>query len=152
MDWFTNLKAGDRGKTVGLEFQEGLWAEKLAIIAILATLTIIVVSIVWCVKGGQLQTVFTVMSFVLSGVAGKSLRIVTVRLVRAMGLIIEQLSLLWLHSTSRSRRQIDQVAVYRGHSFVAIVFYFRYFLEYIESLTSNLNPVLDLHSGLRSVC
>lgn len=71
VDWFTEFKASDRGKPVGLEFQEGLWAEKLAIIAILITIAIIVVSIVWAVRGGQLQTVFTVMGFVLSGAAGE---------------------------------------------------------------------------------
>ena len=71
VDWFTRFKADDRGKTVGLEFQEGLWAEKLALIAIAITIAIIIVSIVWVVKGGQLQTVFTVMGFVLSGAAGE---------------------------------------------------------------------------------
>ena len=71
VDWFTEFKASDQGKSVGLEFQEGLWAEKLAIIAILITIAIIIVSIVWVVRGGQLQTVFTVMGFVLSGAAGK---------------------------------------------------------------------------------
>ena len=72
VDWFVEFKAEDRGKTVGLEFQEALWAEKLAIIAILITIAIIIVSIVWCLRGGQLQTVFTVMGFVLTGAAGKS--------------------------------------------------------------------------------
>ena len=72
VDWFTRFKADDRGKTVGLEFQEGLWAEKLALIAILITIAIIVVSIVWVVEGGELQTVFTVMGFVLTGAAGES--------------------------------------------------------------------------------
>ena len=75
VDWFTEFKAGDRGKPVGLEFQEGLWAEKLAIIAILITIAIVIVSIVWVVKGGQLQTVFTVMGFVLSGAAGECFRV-----------------------------------------------------------------------------
>ena len=73
VDWFTEFKAGDRGKPVGLEFQEGLWAEKLAIIAIVLTIAIIIVSIVWVIQGGQLQTVFTVMGFVLSGAAGECL-------------------------------------------------------------------------------
>ena len=72
VDWFVEFKAQDRGKTVGLEFQEALWAEKLAIIAILITIAIVIVSIVWALKGGQLQTVFTVMGFVLTGAAGKS--------------------------------------------------------------------------------
>ena len=72
VDWFVEFKAEDRGKTVGLEFQEALWAEKLAIIAILITIAIIVVSIVWSLRGGELQTVFTVMGFVLTGAAGKS--------------------------------------------------------------------------------
>lgn len=71
VDWFTQFKDNDRGKTVGLEFKEGLWAEKLALIAILITVAIIVVSIVWALRGGQLQTVFTVMGFVLSGAAGR---------------------------------------------------------------------------------
>ena len=56
----------------GLEFKEGLWADKLAAIAIILTIAIIVASAVWCALGGDLQTVFTVMSFVLSGVAGES--------------------------------------------------------------------------------
>ena len=72
VDWFVEFKADDRGKTVGLEFQEALWAEKLAIIAILITIAIIIVSIVWSLRGGELQTVFTVMGFVLTGAAGKS--------------------------------------------------------------------------------
>ena len=70
VDWFTGFKADDRGKTVGLEFKESLWAEKLALIAILITIAIIIVSIVWVVRGGDLQTVFTVMGFVLTGAAG----------------------------------------------------------------------------------
>ena len=75
VDWFTDFKSSDRGKPVGLEFQEGLWAEKLAIIAILITIAIVIVSIVWVVRGGQLQTVFTVMGFVLSGAAGACFRV-----------------------------------------------------------------------------
>ena len=71
VDYFTELKADAHGKEVGLEFQEGLWAEKLAIIAILITVAIVVVSIVWVVRGGDLQTVFTVMGFVLTGAAGE---------------------------------------------------------------------------------
>ena len=71
VDWFVDFKAENPRKTVGLEFQEGLWTEKLAIVAILITLAIIVVSIVWVVRGGDLQTVFTVMSFVLTGAAGE---------------------------------------------------------------------------------
>ncbi len=70
VDWFSRFKADDRGKTVGLEFQEGLWAEKLALIAVLITVAIIVVSVIWVVQGGDLQTVFTVMGFVLTGAAG----------------------------------------------------------------------------------
>ena len=70
VDWFTEFDAGDKRQN-GLEFIEGLWADKLALLAILATIAIVVVSIVWCVLGGNLQTVFTVMSFVLTLVAGK---------------------------------------------------------------------------------
>lgn len=70
VDWFVEFDADD-SRTNGLEFVEGLWAEKLAAIAILATIAIIVVSVVWCVKGGNLQTVFTVMGFVLTGIAGE---------------------------------------------------------------------------------
>ena len=60
---------------------EGLWAEKLAGVAIVATVAIVVTSIVWVVRGGGLQTVFTVMGFVLSGVAGELPLRVRVRLV-----------------------------------------------------------------------
>lgn len=70
VDWFVAFRK-DPDKTYGLEFVEGLWADKLAFIAIVFTIAIIVVSIVWCVMGGVLQTVFTVMGFVLTGVAGK---------------------------------------------------------------------------------
>ena len=87
VDWFTEFKAQDRGKTVGLEFQEALWAEKLAIIAILITIAIVIVSVVWALKGGQLQTVFTVMGFVLTGAAGKSSHQDTVTGYSATGLI-----------------------------------------------------------------
>ena len=71
VDWFTEFKASEPVKPVGLEFQEGLWAEKLAIIAIFLTIAIVVVSIVWVIQGGVLQTVFTVMGFVLTGAAGE---------------------------------------------------------------------------------
>ncbi|KAL8840138.1 MAG: hypothetical protein Q9170_001486 [Blastenia crenularia] len=71
VDWFTHFKDDNPGQTVGLEFVEGLWAEKLVAIALLITVAIIVVSIVWVVKGGNLQTVFTVMGFVLTGAAGE---------------------------------------------------------------------------------
>ena len=70
VDWFVALDEGDQ-RTNGLEFIEGIWAEKLAFIAILASVAIVVVSIVWCVLGGNLQTVFTVMSFVLGLVTGE---------------------------------------------------------------------------------
>ena len=70
VDWFVALDEGDT-RTNGLEFVEGIWADKLAAVAILATIAIVVVCIVWCVLGGDLQTVFTVMSFVLGLVTGK---------------------------------------------------------------------------------
>ena len=71
IDFFTELYESDPDVSVGLEFVEGLWAEKLAFIAVLITIAIVIVSIVWCVLGGELQTVFTVMSFVLTGAAGE---------------------------------------------------------------------------------
>jgi hypothetical protein len=74
VDWFVEFDAND-DRTNGLEFVEGLWANKLAVIAIVFSVAIIVVSIVWCLKGGQLQTVFSVMSFVLSFVAGESFKL-----------------------------------------------------------------------------
>ena len=73
MDWFVDFDSNDQ-RTNGLEFVEGLWADKLAAVAILATIGIIVACIVWCLKGGDLQTVFTVMGFVLTLVAGKLLK------------------------------------------------------------------------------
>lgn len=70
MDWFANFDADDR-RRVGLQFVEGLYADKLAGIGVAATIAIVVVSIVWCVRGGELQTVFTVMGFVLTLVSGR---------------------------------------------------------------------------------
>lgn len=70
VDWFTRFKDDNPDQTVGLEFVEGLWAEKLVAIALLITIAIIMISIVWVIEGGQLQTVFTVMGFVLTGAAG----------------------------------------------------------------------------------
>ena len=72
--WVDRFVAFDEGdtRTNGLEFVEGIWAEKLVVVAILATMAIIVVSVVWCVLGGDLQTVFTVMGFVLGLATGES--------------------------------------------------------------------------------
>ena len=71
VDFFARLRAESVDKTFGLEFVEGLWVEKIAGLAILVTIAIIVASIVWCVEGGDLQTVFTVMSFVLGLATGE---------------------------------------------------------------------------------
>jgi hypothetical protein len=71
VDWFVELDTNDQ-RPNGLEFVEGLWADKLAAVAVTLSVAIIVVSIVWVLKGGSLQTVFTVMSFVLTFVAGES--------------------------------------------------------------------------------
>jgi hypothetical protein len=71
VDWFVEFDRSSPGETKGLEFKEGLWAEKLLIVAVLCTITIITVSVVWCALGGDLQTVFTVMGFVLSLIAGE---------------------------------------------------------------------------------
>ena len=70
VDWFVEFDRDDSRQN-GLEFVEGVWADKLALIAIIATVAMIVVSIVWCVRGGSLQTVFTTMGFVLTGIAGE---------------------------------------------------------------------------------
>jgi len=56
-------------RTYGLEFIEGLWAEKLGLLAVLVNIATIIVSAVWCAYGGVLQTVFTVMSFVITAAA-----------------------------------------------------------------------------------
>lgn len=111
VDWFVRFKAGDGGKTVGLEFKESLWAEKLALIAIIITIAIIVVSIVWCLRGGDLQTVFTVMGFVLSGAAGEYITSMVVEVSEGSGalrLIILQLRLRWLHCTTKSPSRIER--------------------------------------------
>jgi hypothetical protein len=70
VDWFVELDASEERQN-GLEFVEGLWTEKLAIIAVMFSIAIVVVSIVWCLLGGNLQTVFTVMGFVLTLVAAQ---------------------------------------------------------------------------------
>ena len=107
VDWFTEFKADGHGKTVGLEFQEGLWAEKLAIIAILITVAIIVVSVIWAVRGGQLQTVFTVMSFVLTAAAGEVLSMPFMILVLGVRLTRHQLRLHWRLSTIKSHSPVE---------------------------------------------
>ena len=68
VDWFADFDAHDKS-TNGLEFREGLWADKLMLVALACVIAIVVVSIVWCLEGGNLQTVFTVMSFVLTLIA-----------------------------------------------------------------------------------
>ena len=70
VDWFVAFNDGDE-RTNGLEFIESIYAEKLLGVAVVATIAIVVVCIVWSLKGGQLQTVFTVMGFVLTLVAGE---------------------------------------------------------------------------------
>ena len=71
VDFFVQLRS-DPSKTYGLEFVEGLWAEKLALIALIISIGIVVGSIIWVVEGGDLQTVYTVMGFVLTLAAGES--------------------------------------------------------------------------------
>ena len=70
VDWFVEFDASETRQN-GLEFVEGLWAEKLAAIAVVFSIAIVVVSVVWCALGGNLQTVFTVMGFVLTLVAAQ---------------------------------------------------------------------------------
>jgi len=68
IDWFVEFEQNP-DRTYGLEFVEGIWAEKLGILAIAVNIATIAVSIVWVIKGGNLQTVFTVMSFIITAVA-----------------------------------------------------------------------------------
>jgi hypothetical protein len=70
VDWFVDFDANDK-RPNGLEFIEGLWADKLAAVAVIFSVAIVVISVVWVVKGGNLQTVFSVMGFVLTFLAGK---------------------------------------------------------------------------------
>lgn len=70
VDYLTEFDAGDVRQN-GLEFREGLWPQKLGALALLASTGIIVACIIWCALGGNLQTVFTVMGFVLSFVAAE---------------------------------------------------------------------------------
>lgn len=90
-----------------MEFVEGIYAEKLLGIAIVATVAIIVVCIVWCMLGGQLQTVFTVMSFVLSLIAGESSADVAVQ----GSLIVVKLKLPWLRSITSILYQVETACV-----------------------------------------
>lgn len=73
IDWFEEYERDNGGDdtAIGLQFTEGLWADKLAAVAILLTAAIIITSAVWCALGGDLQTVFTVMSFVLGGITAE---------------------------------------------------------------------------------
>lgn len=72
IDWLVQFRdGGDSSKTYGLEFVESLWIEKLAVLSILLTFGLILACILWVTLGGDLGTVFTVMDFVESGIAGK---------------------------------------------------------------------------------
>lgn len=51
VDWFVDFDANDTRQN-GIEFVEGLWAEKLAIIAVMFSIAIVVVSLVWCILVG----------------------------------------------------------------------------------------------------
>jgi len=68
VDWFIEFEQNPE-RTYGLEFVEGIWAEKLGLLAIAINIVLIVASVVWVIRGGNLQTVFTVMSFIITGVA-----------------------------------------------------------------------------------
>lgn len=70
VDYLSNFDANDKRQN-GLEFREGLWPQKLGLVALLLSTGIVVASIVWCALGGNLQTVFTVMGFVLSFAAAE---------------------------------------------------------------------------------
>jgi len=68
VDWFVEFEQNPE-RTYGLEFVEGIWAEKLGLLAIAINIALIVVSIVWVIRGGSLQTVFSVMSFIITAAA-----------------------------------------------------------------------------------
>lgn len=95
-----------------MEFVEGLYAEKLLGISIVASIAIIVVCIVWCVLlGGQLQTVFTVMSFVLSLIAGE---LATVAMGHRM-LTVSELKLPWRRFITRLLYQVETASGVRNY-------------------------------------
>jgi len=48
VDWFAEYDATEAHTSYGLEFKEGLWAEKLAVFAIFVTVAIVAVCAVWC--------------------------------------------------------------------------------------------------------
>lgn len=68
--WFAKM-GSETDRTCGLEFKEGLWAEKFGLLVVGAMVADATTCIIWCTKGGDLDTVFTVMGFVLAAEAGK---------------------------------------------------------------------------------
>ena len=70
VEWFAEFDNTNQAKTYGLEFIEGVWAEKLGLIAIAINIAIIVASVIWAMKGGDLQTIFTIMGFIITAAAG----------------------------------------------------------------------------------
>ena len=76
VDWLVHLKnSGDPTKSYGLEFVEGLWVEKLVLAAIVGSVALLIPSILWPLKGGDIGNVFTLLDFVESWFARESLLI-----------------------------------------------------------------------------
>ena len=64
IEWFVHLKnSGDPGKSYGLEFVEGLWVQKLLWAAVVGTVAMLIPSIVWPLKGGDIGNVFATLDF-----------------------------------------------------------------------------------------
>lgn len=94
--WLVHLKnSGDPGKSYGLEFVEGLWVEKLVHAGSFGSALMLIPTILWPLRGGELGIVFTVLSFVQSWISGES------RLSQRFKLLRFAL-MLWYQSFSRS--------------------------------------------------
>lgn len=127
VDWFVEFEQNP-DRTYGLEFVEGIWAEKLGILAIAVNIATIAVSIVWVIKGGNLQTVFTVMSFIITAVAAD----------------IALLALYYQVSLMRNHGVLDKLSLTLSDHFPSldlgslihsIMVYFSYLLCYLSQIS-----------------
>lgn len=68
--WVEKLKS-DPDERFGLEFVESWDGQRIILLGTVVLLVIVGLSAIWVIKGGDLQTVFTVMGFILSVTTSK---------------------------------------------------------------------------------
>ena len=70
VEWAFKLKQKD--KRYALEFVEGWEATRIAVLGSVLWMASFLLGIIWSVRGGDIQTVFTVASFVLAAASSRT--------------------------------------------------------------------------------